>query len=184
MSRWNLMIVSLLILVLSAANVFALSKSLDELLSEEEIIMPDNLEERYPDASAVIILDKEEIDQSRSINPVYIDYHVAVKIMNDEGVREFSTIKIPYYEQVKVNDMNAQIIRGGQIIKINDIGNRDVDLEGVDNDFVFPIAMGSNVFFLRPAVACKKSWNSRWLVKDSSRKCPPGIAADPADPYR
>ncbi|MBW7998218.1 MAG: DUF3857 domain-containing protein [Candidatus Glassbacteria bacterium] len=135
--------------VFAAANVFALSNSLEELLRDEEIIMPDNLEERYAGSAAVIVLDRKEINQSRSIDPVYIRRHVAVKVLNEDGVREFSTVKVPYYEQVKVNDFKAQIIRGGQTIEVKGIINRDVDLANADKDFIYPVAMGSNVFVLR-----------------------------------
>ena len=150
MSRYCKLAVYFLLVALCATNVFALSNSLDALVSDEEIVMPANLDERYAGADAIIILDKEEIDQSRTINPVYIIRHVAVKIMDAAGAAEYSTVKIPYYNEVKVNNLNAQIIRGGQTTKVGDMKDRDLDLEGTDKGFVYPIAMGSNVFFLRP----------------------------------
>lgn len=137
-------------LIVSAGSAFALSSSLQDLLSSEEIIMPANLEERYAGADAVIVLDKKEIDQQRSLDPVYIRRHVAVKVMNEEGVRKFSTVKVPYYKEVKVNDFKAQIIRGSQVIEVKNIVNRQLDLENADKGFIYPLAMGNNVFFLRP----------------------------------
>ncbi len=150
MSRSCPVVLLLAALIVSATGAFALSSSLDDLLSSEEIIMPANLEQRYAGADAVIVLDKKEIDQQRSIDPVYIRRHVAVKVMNEEGVRKFSTVKVPYYQDVKVNDFKAQIIRGSQVIKVDDIADRNLDRESADKDFIYPLAMGSNVFFLRP----------------------------------
>ena len=138
-----------LFLALTGANVFALSGSLDELISENEIIMPD-LASRYPDAEAVIILDVKEIDQSRIINPVYVTRHVAIKIMKESAIEKFRTIKIPYYQEVDLSDIKAQTINDGQIIQVRDIPNRKVDLEGADRDFIIPLEQGNNCWVLRP----------------------------------
>lgn len=135
---------------LIATDLSALSDNLDALIADNEIVMPADMDQRYAGADAVILLDRKEVDQGRTIDPVYVRRHTAVKIMTDEGVSRFSTIKIPYYREVKVNDIKAQIIRGSQTVEVNNIVNRDVDLENMDPEFVFPTAMGNNVFFLRP----------------------------------
>ncbi len=150
MSKYCSAVLLLAALFLSAASVFALSSSLDDLLTSEEIIMPADLEQRYAGADAVIVLDRKEVDQQRSIDPVYIRRHVAVKVMNEQGVRKFSTVKVPYYREIKVNDFKAQVIRGSQVIAVNNIVNREVDRQGADKDFVYPLTIGCNVFFLRP----------------------------------
>jgi hypothetical protein len=164
MSRACPVVLLLAALMVSATGAFALSSSLNDLLSSEEIVMPENLEQRYAGADAVIVLDKKEIDQHRSIDPVYIRRHVAVKVMNEEGVRKFSTVKVPYYQEVKVNDFKAQIIRGSQVIQVDNIINRELDRENADKDFIYPLAMGNNVFFLR-TVEVGESQTSTDLLK-------------------
>ena len=149
MSRVPVVLPILLSLALTGANAFALSKSLDELVSEHEIIMPD-LAARYPDAEAVIILDHKEIEQSRIINPVYITRHVAIKIMKESAIEKFRTVKIPYYKMVKIVDIKAQTINDGQTIEVRDIPGRDVDLEGADRDFIIPLEQGNSCYMLRP----------------------------------
>ncbi len=149
MFRVPVVLLILLSLALTGANAFALSKSLDELVSEHGIIMPD-LAARYPDAEAVIILDHKEIEQSRIINPVYITRHVAIKIMKESAIEKFRTVKIPYYKVVKISDIKAQTINDGQIIKVRDIPGRDVDLEGADRDFIIPLEQGNSCYMLRP----------------------------------
>ncbi|MFH1069605.1 MAG: hypothetical protein V1794_08290 [Candidatus Glassbacteria bacterium] len=138
-----------LAIVLSAGHVFAISSSLNQLLTDEKIIMPD-LAQRYPNAEAVIVLDKVEIDQSRSINPVYVSRHFAVKILKESAIEKFRTIRIPYYEDVKFDEFDAQTINDAQVVKVNDIPSRSVDLQGADKDFILPIGMANNVFALRP----------------------------------
>ena len=78
----------LAVLVTWGAQADALTNTLEELIREKGIIMPD-LAERYPDAEAVIILDEKNIDQSRIINPVYITRHMVVKILKESAVEKF-----------------------------------------------------------------------------------------------
>lgn len=162
MFRVPIFLLILLSLALTGANAFALSKSLDELVSENEIIMPD-LALRYPDAEAVIILDHKEVEQSRIINPVYITRHVAIKIMKESAIEKLRTVKIPYYREVKITDMNAQTINDGQTIKVRDIPSRDVDLEGADRDFIIPLEQGNNCYMLRPTELATSSTSTDLL---------------------
>ncbi|HUU29657.1 MAG TPA: DUF3857 domain-containing protein [archaeon] len=138
----------LFILLLSGSSGFALTNSLQELITEKGIIMPD-LAARYPDAGAVIILNEKEIEQSRIINPVYISCHVVVKILKESAVEKFRSVKIPYYEDVKITDMEARTINDGRIIQVKDIPERKVDLQGADQGFIFPLAEGNNIFAVR-----------------------------------
>ena len=119
-----------------STQVFALTNTLEELIQEKGIIMPD-LAQRYPDAEAVIILDEKEIEQSRIINPVYISRHVVVKILKESAIEKFRTVKIPYYQEVKVTDLEARTINDGSIITVEDIPERKPDLEGQDADSFF-----------------------------------------------
>ena len=131
-----------------AMNAVALSDNLEQMIQDKKIIMPD-LAASYPDADAVIILDEKEIDQSRIINPVYITRHVVVKIMKEAAIQRFSTVKIPVYTESKITDIEARTINDGQIVKVNDIPERDVDLEGADKDFIFPLEQGTTMYLLR-----------------------------------
>ena len=126
MFRVPLALVILLSLVLAGSDAFALSKSLDELVSENEIIMPD-LASTYPEAEAVIILDHKEIEQSRIINPVYITRHVAVKILKESAIEKLRTVKIPFYREADVSEIRAQTINDGQIVAVRDIPSRKVE---------------------------------------------------------
>lgn len=138
----------LIVLVSFGSQGYALTGSLDELISQKGIIMPD-LEARYPDAEAVIILDEKEIEQSRIINPVYIYRHVVVKIMKQSAVEKFRTVKVPYYQEVKISDFEARTINDGSIIKVRDFPERKPDLEGLDKGFIFPLEQGTTLFALR-----------------------------------
>ena len=156
MSKLYKMLAISLVMALSTVNLFAVSKSLNELITDEEIIVPD-LAQLYPDAEAVIILDRHEIDQSRSINPVYVSRHFALKILKESAIEKFRQMKIPYYEDVKFDEMQAQTINDAQVIEVNDIPSRNVDLLGADKDFIMPIGMANNVFALRPVETSSSS---------------------------
>ena len=138
----------LAVLITWGAQADALTNTLEELIREKGIIMPD-LAERYPDAEAVIILDEKNIDQSRIINPVYITRHVLVKILKESAVEKFRTVKLPFYQEVKIVDIEARTINDGNIIKVSNIPERKVDLAGGDADFIFPLEQNNTLFAVR-----------------------------------
>jgi len=130
------------------AQGFALTDTLEELIREKGIIMPD-LAQRYPDAEAVIILDEKQVDQSRIINPVYISRHVVVKILKESAIEKFRTVKLPFYQEVKVSDLEARTINDGSIVEVRDIPERKPDLAGQDADFIFPLEQCNTMFAVR-----------------------------------
>ena len=143
------LLLSVLISVVFASNLAALSNSLQELLDEKGITLPANLEEKYPDADAVVILDEYEIDQSRIINPVYVSRHFIVKILKPSAIERYSTVKIPYYKEENVDDAEARTINDGTIIKVNGIQDRDFDIEGVDKELHYPLHLGNTLYAVR-----------------------------------
>ncbi len=138
----------LMLLVVLAAEAAALTDNLDQLIQEKKIVMPD-LASAYPDAEAVIILDEKDTDQSRIINPVYITQHFVLKVLKESAIAKVRTVKIPVFIENRVVEIEAQTINDGQVIKVNDIPERDVDLAGMDKDFVFPLEQGTTMFLLR-----------------------------------
>jgi Domain of Unknown Function with PDB structure (DUF3857) len=147
------------------AQAFALTDTLEELIQEKSIIMPD-LAARYPDAEAVIILDEKIIDQSRVINPVYIERHVVVKILKESAVEKFRTVKLPFYSEVKIVDFEARTINDGSLIKVRDIPERKVDLEGQDAGFIYPCEQRTTMYALR-SVEVSSNPNAGDLLKIS-----------------
>ncbi|MBN2289249.1 MAG: DUF3857 domain-containing protein [Candidatus Glassbacteria bacterium] len=147
------------------AQVFALTDTLEELIQEKGIIMLD-LAARYPDAEAVILLYEEDVDQSRIINPVYISRHVVVKILKESAVEKFRTVKLPFYEEVKVVDMEARTINDGNIIKVKDIPERKPELEGQDADFIYAFEQRNTMFAVR-SVEVNENPNAGDLLKIS-----------------
>jgi len=139
----------LTLLVLLAGNALALTDNLDQLIQDKKIIMPADLAAAYPEAEAVYILDEKDTDQSRIINPVNITRHVVIKVLKESAIAKLRTVKIPIYYENRVVDMEARTINGGQISKVNDIPERDVDLAGQDQDFIFPLEQGTTMYLLR-----------------------------------
>lgn len=140
---------SLLIFMCALVAVsHALTDNLDQLIREKNIVMPD-LAATYPDAEAVIILDEKTIDQSRIINPVYITRHVVVKILKESAIERFRTVKVPVYTENRITSIEARTINDGQIVRVADIPERNVDLQGLDRDFIYPIEQGTTMFLLR-----------------------------------
>ena len=143
------LLLSALISIVVVSNLTALSNSLQELLDEKGITLPANLEEKYPGADAVVILDEYEIDQSRIINPVYVSRHFIVKILKPSAIERYSKVKIAYYREESVDNAEARTINDGTIIKVNDIQNRDFDIEGVDKDLHYPLHLGNTLYAVR-----------------------------------
>lgn len=140
---------TLVILTCALAGVsHALTDNLDQLIREKNIIMPD-LATAYPDAEAVIILDEKTIDQSRIINPVYITRHMVVKILKESAIERFRTVKVPVYTENRITAIEARTINDGQIVRVSDIPERNVDLQGLDRDFIYPLEQGTTMFLLR-----------------------------------
>ena len=148
MLLFRFMLLSLFAILLSRSPGYTLTSTLEELIAEKGIIMPD-LASRYPDAEAVYILNEKQIDQSRIINPVYITRHVVIKILKEPAIEKFRTIKIPYFKEVKFTDFEARTINDGQIIKVKDIPDRDVDIETRDSDFIIPLEQANNMYAVR-----------------------------------
>ncbi|MCE5269705.1 DUF3857 domain-containing protein [bacterium] len=139
----------LTLLVVLAGNAAALTDNLDQLIQEKKIIMPADLAAAYPEAEAVYILDEKDTDQSRIINPVNVTRHVVLKVLKESAIAKLRTVKIPIYYENRVVDMVARTINNGQISKVNDIPEREVDLAGQDRDFVYPLEQGTTMYLLR-----------------------------------
>ena len=144
--RFTALLLFLLCALTTVAH--ALTGNLDQLIQEKNIIMPD-IAATYPDAEAVIILDEKTIDQSRIINPVYVTRHLVVKILKESAIERFKTVKIPVYTENKITELEARTINDGQIVKVEDTPEREVDLVGIDSDFIYPIEQGTTMYMLR-----------------------------------
>jgi len=155
----------LIALLTWGVQAFALTNTLEELIQEKGITMPD-LAAGYPDAEAVIIFDEKEIEQSRIINPVYISRHVVVKILKESAIEKLRTVKLPFYQEVNVVDIEARTINEGNIVKVDDIPERKVDLGGRDTDFIFPLAQSNTMFAVR-SVEVNENPNAGDLLKIS-----------------
>ncbi len=135
-------------LLLSHGFAQALTNTLEELVSEKQIIMPADLAAKYPDAEAVYILDEKAIDQSRIINPVFITRHVAIKLLKPSAVEKFRTVDIPLYDDARIVEFEARTLNGASGSAAQD-QEMDVRAAGLAGSFRFPLEQGSNVYLLR-----------------------------------
>jgi transglutaminase-like putative cysteine protease len=117
-------------------------------LSEFEL--PDVSQEKYPDASAVVILDEARVDITHLEDQAFstMKRHRIVKILNEDGFRHANFI-IPFDDHTEVLDLKARSIRpDGQIIPLN---TRYVYETSLYPDYVFYSDLKS-LRFAMPAV--------------------------------
>jgi transglutaminase-like putative cysteine protease len=117
-------------------------------LSEFEL--PDVSKEKYPDASAVVVLDEARVDITHLEDRAFstMKRHRIVKILNEDGFRHANFI-IPFDDNTEVIDLKARSIRpDGQIIPLN---TRYVFETSLYPDYVFYSDVKS-LRFAMPAV--------------------------------